>query len=70
MKRIIHGIVATGCAVGMIAWTGCGGVEVDPDAAANEKKEKVADPGDPEADVDSKGEKNFKPKKRDDSEDE
>jgi len=54
----------------MIAWTGCGGVEVDPDAAANEKKEKVADPGDPEADVDSKGEKNFKPKERDDSEDE
>ena len=34
------------------------------------KKEKVEDPGDPEADVDSKGEKTFKPKKRDDSEDE
>ena len=64
MKKLISNLVVALVAAGLlIAYTGCGGGEEDPDAVTNAEKEGVSnDPDDPE-EISGKGEPNIKPKK-------
>ena len=53
-------------AVGLIAYTGCGGGKEDPNAAKNAAQEDVSnDPDDP-PEISGRGEPNIKPKEKDD----
>ena len=61
-----------GCVRSRFTWVlGCGGIDEDPDAAANEAKEAKPNPGDddPDAEDDESGEEKFTPKSKDDPDD-
>ena len=65
MKKLIPTVAAVAVAASMTLWQGCG-TEEDPDALNADSEEEALDDPDPDADLDNKGEKNFKPKKKDD----
>jgi len=65
MKKLIPTVAAVAVAASMTLWQGCGTKE-DPDAKKADSEEEQLDDPDPDGDLDSKGEKNFKPKKKDD----
>ena len=67
MKKILAILTAVAFAAGSLGFIGCGGVDEDPDAAANEAKEAKIKPGDEEEENDGgEGEKSFTPKETDD----
>ena len=67
MKHILQILGGAAFTVGLIISAGCGGAaKEDPDAAKNAKEEEVLPEPDPEAGLDTKGEKSFKPKKKKD----
>ena len=71
MKKLILLLTAVAFMAGPLGFIGCGGIDEDPDAAANEAKEAKPNPGDddPDAEDDESGEEKFTPKSKDDPDD-
>jgi len=72
MKKILAILTAVAFAASPLGFTGCGGVDEDPDAAKNEAGEEKPNPDDEDPDKedsDGKGEGKFTPKDKDETDD-